>query len=116
MSTVKGLQIGDLVPAAKSLAGSGVVVQKNSDGSVVVDTHPQTVGDYHKYANTTGLSEEEKAEFNCILDEIYAAPSQAARIQGIEEEIERLSESPANKDIIRYLRNQQAYLLRRGRV
>lgn len=115
MSALKTLQIGDLVTRTGSFASPGVVVQKNDDGSVVVDTEPQAVSDYHKYTNTTGLTEDEKDEFNCILDEIYARPNQAERIQGIEEEIGRLREQQANQNIVRYLRNQQAYLMRNSR-
>ena len=115
MSSVKPVQIGDLVTRSGSFASPGVVVQKNKDGTVVVDTERSTVIEYHKYSNTTGLTEEEKDEFNSILDQIYAAPNEAERIQGIEEEINKLRDHQANQNIVRYLRNQQAYLMRQSR-
>ncbi len=115
MSMVKPVQIGDLVTRTGSFASPGVVVQKNDDGSIVVDTEPLTVSEFHRYTNTSGLSEDEKDEFNNILDQIYARPNEAERVQGIEEEINRLRDQQANQNIVRYLRNQQAYLMRNSR-
>jgi len=115
MSMVKTVQIGDLVTRTGSFASPGVVVQKNDDGSVVVDTEPLTVSEFHKYTNTSGLSEDEKDEFNSILDQIYARPNETERVQCIEEEINRLRDQQANQNIVRYLRNQQAYLMRHSR-
>ena len=115
MSSVKQVQIGDLITRTGSFSSPGVVVQKNGDGSIVIDTEPMTVREYHRYTNTSGLTEDEKDEFNCILDQIYARPDHAERIQGIEEEISRIGDNQANRNIIRYLRNQQAYLLRTAR-
>jgi hypothetical protein len=112
---VKPVQIGDLVTRTGSFASPGVVVQKNDDGSIVVDTEPLTVSEFHRYTNTSGLSEDEKDEFNNILDQIYARPNEAERVQGIEEEINRLRDQQANQNIVRYLRNQQAYLMRNSR-
>jgi hypothetical protein len=112
---VKAFQLGDLVTRTGSFASPGVVVQKNDDGSVVVDTEPLTVSEFHKYTNTSGLSEDEKDEFNSILDQIYARPNETERVQCIEEEINRLRDQQANQNIVRYLRNQQAYLMRHSR-
>ena len=64
-------KIGDLVPKSGLYTEPGVVVKKHDDGSVTIDTEPLTINKYHRYSNTTGLSESEKNTFNRILDEIY---------------------------------------------
>jgi hypothetical protein len=104
--------IGDLVPKSGIYTEPGVVVEKKEDGNVVVDTEPLQVNKYHRYANTTGLSEQEKTEFNAILDQIYQKDNDLERINDIQHEIDRLKMDPHSKNIVQYLRNQQAVLVR----
>lgn len=105
-------QIGDLVPKAGMFTNPGVVVEKRDDGNVVVDTEPMTVNKFHRYANTTGLSEAEKGKFNEILDGIYTKENDVEKINDIQQNIDQLKADPVNQKIVQYLRNQQAHLIR----
>ena len=105
-------RIGDLVPKSGIFTEPGVVTSKTKDGGVKVDTDPMAINKYHRYSNTTGLSEGEKNKFNSILDEIYQADNDVEKINGIQKEIDRLKQDPAQKNIVQYLRNQQAHLVR----
>ena len=107
--------IGDLVPKAGVYTEPGVVIEKKGDGSVVIDTEPMKVSKYHRYTNTSGLSEEEKMQFNSILDQIYAKENDVERINEIQTEIDRLKMDPHSKNIVQYLRNQQSFLIRQTR-
>jgi len=108
-------QIGDLVPKSGIFTEPGVVVEKKEDGSVVVDTEPMQINKYHRYLNTTGLTEDEKAEFNSILDQIYQKTDDTERINDIQHEIDRLRLDPQHKNIVQYLKNQQNFLIRQAR-
>ena len=112
MGPIKIVNIGDLVSKAGNFTAPGVVVKKNPDGTVLVDTEPMVVSQYHRYTNTTGLTEEEKNEFNSILDQIYQKTNDIERINDIQSEIDRLRGSQTGQNIVRYLRNQQAFLIR----
>lgn len=105
-------QIGDLVPKAGIYTNPGVVTEKKEDGTVMVDTEPMSVNKYHRYTNTSGLSEQEKLKFNQILDDIYQKESDVEKINDIQLEIDKLKIDPANRNIVQYLRNQQAHLIR----
>ena len=108
-------QIGDLVPKAGIYTNPGVVVEKKDDGTVVIDTEPMTLNKYHRYTNTTGLSEKEKATFNEILDNIYQSEDDVEKINGIQKNIDQLKVDPVNSKIVQYLRNQQSHLIRKAR-
>ena len=108
-------KIGDLVNKSGVYTKPGVVIEKKEDGNVVVDTDPMAVNKYHRYINTTGLTETEKAEFNTILDQIYQKDSDMDRLNDIQTEIDRLKMDPTSKNIVQYLRNQQAHLIREAR-
>lgn len=105
-------EIGDLINKAGIYTNPGVVVAKKEDGSVQVDTEPMTIHKYHRYTNTTGLSEQEKAKFNAILDVIYQQEDDVSKINDIQNEVDKLKVDPANRNIVQYLRNQQAQLIR----
>ncbi len=104
--------IGDLVPKSGVYTEPGVVVEKRDDGNVVIDTEPLKVSKYHRYTNTTGLTEMEKDEFNNILDQIYSKENEVERINDIQTEIDRLKMDPTHRNIVQYLRNQQSHLIR----
>lgn len=105
--------IGDLVPKSGIYTEPGVIVEKNNDGSVRVDTEPMSVNKFHRYTNTTGLTEEEKNKFNEILDDIYAnSGDDVQKINDIQKQIDQMKTDPASKNIVQYLHNQQAFLIR----
>lgn len=104
--------IGDLVPKAGIYTSPGVVVGKKDDGTVTIDTEPMVVHKYHRYANTTGLTEIEKQKFNEILDNIYQKENDVEKINDIQAEIDKLKVEPENRNIVQYLRNQQSKLVR----
>ena len=108
-------QIGDLVSKAGVYTEPGVVIEKKDDGNVVIDTEPMQVNKFHRYTNTTGLTEDEKTEFNTILDQIYAKEDNLERINEIQKEIDRLRLDPKSRNIVQYLRNQQSFLIRETR-
>ena len=108
-------KIGDLVPKSGMYTNPGVIVEKNNDGSVKVDTDPMSIHRYHRYTNTSGLSEQEKDKFNTILDEIYANDDDVEKINEIQQNIDSLKVDPSNGKIVQYLRNQQAHLIRQAK-
>jgi hypothetical protein len=109
---VKNVNIGDVVARAGVYTEPGIVMEKKPDGTVVVDTEPMSLNKYHRYANTTGLSEDEKNQFNGILDQIYQKTNDIERINDIQVEVDKLRQNPENQNVVRYLRNQQAFLIR----
>ena len=115
MGPVKNVNIGDIVPRSGNYTEPGIVIEKRPDGTVVVDTEPMAVSQFHRYLNTTGLSEDEKNQFNGILDQIYQKTNDIERINDIQNEIDKLRMNPTNQNVVRYLRNQQAFLIREAR-
>jgi hypothetical protein len=111
---VKTVHIGDVVARSGIYTEPGVVTDRKPDGSVVVDTEPMAMNKYHRYANTSGLSESEKIRFNQILDQIYQKTDDIERINDIQNEVDQLKMNPENQNIVRYLRNQQAFLIRQA--
>lgn len=107
--------IGDMVHKAGIYTNPGVVVEKKDDGTVVVDTEPMTIHKYHRYTNTSGLTEEEKNTFNQILDEIYKKEDDVEKINDIQQNIDKLKVDPNNSNVVQYLRNQQAHLIRQAK-
>ena len=107
--------IGDLVLKSGLYTEPGVVVEKKEDGSVVIDTEPMSIHKYHRYSNTSGLNEAEKQRFNQILDEIYEKENDVEKLNDIQKEIDMLKADPDNKNIVQYLRNQQAVLIRQAK-
>lgn len=105
-------EIGDLVSKSGIYTEPGVVVEKKEDGGIVVDTEPMSINRYHRFTNTTGLSLAEKERFNSILDQIYTKEDDVVKINDIQEQIDKLKTDPTNKNVVQYLRNQQAHLIR----
>lgn len=108
-------KIGDLVAKSGMYTEPGVIVEKKPNGSVVIDTEPLQINKYHRYLNTTGLTVEEKQQFNALLDQIYQKENDVERINDIQTEIDRLKADPQSRNIVQYLRNQQAHLIRQSR-
>jgi len=106
--------IGDLIPRTGIYTNPGVIVEKKQDGTVVVDTDPMSINKFHRYANTSGLSENEKKMFNQILDQIYQKENDVDKINDIQQQIDSLQVDPQNHNIVQYLRNQQAHLIRQA--
>jgi hypothetical protein len=114
-SRLSGPQVGDLVPKSGIYTNPGIITDRKEDGTVSVDTDPMAINKYHRYTNTTGLSEPEKDKFNGILDEIYQArDSDVDKINDIQVEIDKLKTDPANRNVVQYLRNQQSFLIRKA--
>jgi hypothetical protein len=114
-SRLNGPQVGDLVPKSGIYTNPGIITDRKEDGTVSVDTDPMAINKYHRYTNTTGLSEPEKTKFNGILDEIYQArDSDVDKINDIQVEIDKLKTDPANRNVVQYLRNQQSFLIRKA--
>ena len=53
-------KIGDLIPKSGIYTNPGVVIEKQADGNVRIDTDGQEISKYHRYANTSGLGLAEK--------------------------------------------------------
>lgn len=107
--------IGDLVGKAGIYTNQGVIIKKNDDGTVVVDTEPMEVNKYHRFTNTTGLSLPEKEKFNQILNEIFKKDDDVEKINDIQLSIDELQVKPENHKVVQYLRNQQAHLIRKAK-
>ncbi len=109
-------QIGDLVPKSGIYTEPGVVVERKEDGTVTIDTDPLTINKYHRYSNTTGLSNDDKLKFNAILDEIFRNDDDVIRINEIQKEIDMLKTDPNSRNIVQYLKNQQSILIRESKT
>ena len=107
--------IGDLVLKSGLYTEPGIVKSKKDDGSVVIDTEPLSIHKFHRYSNTSGLTEKEKNTFNKILDKIYTKEDDVEKLNDIQQEIDVLKVDPLNKNIVQYLRNQQAILVRQSK-
>ena len=109
-------QIGDLIAKSGIYTNPGVVTARKEDGTVTVDTDPMSINKYHRYTNTSGLSEPEKNKFNNILDEVYQSRAKDVdKINDIQTQIDALKVDPSNRNVVQYLRNQQAHLIRTAR-
>ena len=105
-------EIGDLIPKSGVNTEPGVIIQKQDNGTVSVDTEPLSISKYHRYTNTTGLTEEEKNKFNSILDKIYASEDDVEKMNQLQGTIDNLKIDPINTKVVQYLRNQQSFLIR----
>lgn len=106
------MQIGDFVPKAGIYTKPGIVVEKKEDGTVVIDTDPKQIEKYHKYANTSGLTPEEKSRFNSIMDEVMEATDDGDRLNRLQEKIDMVRTEPNGKRVFDTLVNQQSTLIR----
>jgi len=106
------MQIGDYVPKAGIYTKPGIVIEKKEDGTVVIDTDPKQIERFHKYANTSGLTPEEKTRFNSIMDEVMEAGGDAERINRLQEKIDLVRHEPNGKRVFDTLVNQQSTLIR----
>ncbi len=107
------MQVGDLISKHGIFTEPGVVIGKKMNGDYVVSTDKEAVAYFHRYTNTTGLSPDEKNEFNAILDQIYNNKADdREKINAIQQEIDRLKTDPSKKKMIHYLKNQQSHLIR----
>jgi hypothetical protein len=108
------LKVGDYISGSGTNTKPGVVVEKKEDGTVLVDTDPAVVSEYHRYANTSGLTPEQKHQFNAIMDEINQTEDSVSQLELIDAKIAELRQDPANKDLAQVLRNQQSKLIRKS--
>lgn len=106
------MQIGDLVQKAGIYTKPGIVVDKKDDGTVVIDTDPKQIERYHRYANTSGLTPQEKARFNSIMDEVMDGKDEGERINRLQEQIDAVRTEPDGKRVFDTLVNQQSTLIR----
>jgi hypothetical protein len=106
------MQIGDYVPKAGIYTKPGVIVEKKEDGTVIIDTDQATIEKYHKYANTSGLTPEEKIRFNSIMDEVMESSDDADRINRLQQKIDMVRSEPDGKRVFETLVNQQSTLIR----
>ena len=106
------VQIGDLVQKTATFAQPGVVTEKESDGTVVIDTSKSAIEKYHRYIDTTGLSEPEKINFNRILDDIFETTDREEILQDLQDQIDTLSRDATKHNLVSYLKKQQAILIR----
>ena len=109
------LQIGDFVLKAGIYTNPGVVVEKKEDGTVIVDTEPDMIKQYHRHTNTTGLTPDEKQRFNEIMDNVIRADQNSDRINQLQSTIDTLKSDPTHKKVVEALRNEQAQLIRISR-
>ena len=109
------VQVGDYVSKAGIYTKPGVIVEKREDGTVQLDTDPETIQKYHRHTNTTGLTPEEKDRFNGIMDQIMANGTYGERINELQSTIDSLKSDSGNKRVVNTLRNEQAALIRLSR-
>ena len=107
------VNVGDLVIKSGIFTEPGVIVEKSDDGTVTIDTEPLTINKFHRYSDTTGLTAVEKEKYNGILDSIYKETDQMKRLNALQKEIDALRVKPEMKNIVEYLRNQQAMIIRK---
>ena len=109
------IQIGDFVSSAGIYTKPGVVTEKKPDGTVVIDTSPETIDLYHRYANTTGLTLDEKSQFNDIMGDILDdSNSPVDRINELQKQIDGLKTNPMNRKVVTTLKLQQVIMIRQA--
>jgi hypothetical protein len=117
VKTPKGanIQVGDMVNRAGIYTKPGVVIEKNEDGTVTIDTDAETVGSFHRHANTTGLTPEDKDRFNGIMDDIMEMSENTERLNDLQAKIDELRLDPESKKLMQALKNEQSSLIRMSR-
>jgi len=81
----------------------------------MVSTEKADIAKYHKHTNTSGLTEQEKIDFNAIMDEIMKKESNVDRINELQTTLDSLKNDPTKKKVVETLRNEQAQLIRIAR-
>ena len=109
------VQVGDFVPRAGIYTNPGVVSQIKQNGDVVVDTDPEMIAKYHRYAITTGLTLQDKEKFNAIMDSVAQMQSNDERLNSLQRNIDELRETPNSKEVSQSLLNMQAVLIREAK-
>lgn len=112
---VPDYQVGDYIAKAGIYTRPGVIVEKNEDGTLTIDTDEESIKQYHRHSNTTGLTPEEKERFNSIMDDIITADGNAEKLNALQESIDTLSREDGTKKVVQSLRNEQAQLIRHAR-
>ena len=115
MNNIKAsdVEIGDFVPQAGIFTKPGVVKEVLENGQVVIDTSPEALQiQRHGLGLTTGLTLDEKFEFNKIMDEIKSMQSAPEQINALQEKLDELKGSGASKKLTGRLLNEQARLIR----
>lgn len=109
------IQIGDYVPKVGIYTNPGVVTEKKEDGTVIIDTDKDMIKKYHRHSITTGLTPDEKEQFNNIMDEIMDMQNNSERILSLQDKIDAMRSDPKEKKVSDSLRNEQAQLIRWSR-
>jgi Na+/phosphate symporter len=109
------IQVGDMVNRAGIYTKPGVVIEKNEDGTVTIDTDAEAVKEYHRHANTTGLTPEDKERFNGIMDDIMDMSENSERLNDLQAKIDELRLDPESKKLMQALKNEQSSLIRMAR-
>lgn len=108
------IKIGDLINKAGIYTEPGVVVEKKGNGQVVIDTQKEIIDHYHRHTNTSGLPEYDKDRFNDIIDGIEGL-GEREKVEALQAKIDDLKNDLANKPLVQYLRNQQAFLVQKSK-
>lgn len=116
VSNLDKLQIGDLIPSAGIYTNAGVIVEKKENGQVRIDTSQETIEQYHKYGDTSGLSQEDKIKFNEVMKDVTSIEDHKERLEVLQQKIDDLSDDLKNKDILRKLSIRQRDLIRQLRT
>ncbi|MGY3803990.1 hypothetical protein ACWNT8_08015 [Pigmentibacter ruber] len=106
------IQLGDYVPKVGIYTNPGIVAEKRDDGTIVIDTNKDSIKQYHRHSITTGLTPNEKEIFNDIMDDVMSMSENSERIIELQKRIDSLKNTPKNKKVSDFLRNEQAQLIR----
>jgi hypothetical protein len=112
------IYVGDLVTQYGVNTKPGVVTDIADDGEVSIDTDIDLVEKYHKYANTSGLTLDDKVLFNAIMDDIAddQSLSPADKVSVLQMKIDDLSTDPDKRAVTNTLKGEQAIFIRTARA
>ena len=105
-------QPGDFIPSAGIYSSPGVVMGQNEDGTISVDTNPESIREFHKYSITNGLNIEDKIAFNAIIDDVMTHDDDD-RINILQARIRDIQNDPSHHaNLLNKLKSEQAELIR----
>lgn len=102
-------RVGDSIFLATG--NPGVITTKDaSSGRIGVDEGPEEVAREMRHGYINGLSQEQRDQFNGIMDEVRETPDAKERVAALESKIRELGDKPENRIVSRYLDAQKMHI------
>jgi hypothetical protein len=106
------IAIGD--PAFSRTGRPGVIQSAAAKaGKAEVEMDPSVVKEAHRHGYLKGISPEDRASFNQIMDNVQRLPDPNAQVQALQAQIGELEENPTthNQHVVQYLRSELFHIM-----